>query len=79
MKGVLTRRRLGVGVAGAMDVSAMHSANRIVGNPTPTPVIEVLNGGLKAKMHQVRSGVAVTGASGRFSDVKFSDGRKDRL
>ncbi|TLU33078.1 carboxyltransferase domain-containing protein, partial [Acinetobacter baumannii] len=47
-EGRLNQSNIGVGVAGAMDLSAMHSANRIVGNPTDTPVIEVLNGGLKA-------------------------------
>ena len=48
-EGRLNQTNIGVGVAGAMDLSAMHSANRIVGNPTDTPVIEVLNGGLKPK------------------------------
>lgn len=41
-EGRFNQTKIGVGVAGAMDVSAMHSANRIVGNPTPTPVIEIL-------------------------------------
>jgi allophanate hydrolase subunit 2 len=33
MKGVFNQTNIGVG-SRAMDVSAMHSANRIVGNPT---------------------------------------------
>ena len=73
-EGRFNQTKIGVGVAGAMDVSAMHSANRIVGNPTPTPVIEVLNGGLKAKMHQ-SAVIAVTGAISNIH-VKFSDGQK---
>ena len=60
-EGRLNQTNIGVGVAGAMDLSAMHSANRIVGNPTDTPVIEVLNGGLKAKM-QHAGVIAVAGA-----------------
>jgi biotin-dependent carboxylase-like uncharacterized protein len=73
-EGRFNQTKIGVGVAGAMDVSAMHSANRIVGNPTPTPVIEVLNGGLKAKMHQ-SAVIAVTGAISNIH-VKFSDDQK---
>lgn len=73
-EGRFNQTKIGVGVAGAMDVSAMHSANRIVGNPTPTPVIEVLNGGLKAKMHQ-SAVITVTGAISNIH-VKFSNGQK---
>ena len=73
-EGRFNQTKIGVGVAGAMDVSAMHSANRIVGNSTSTPVIEVLNGGLKAKMHQ-SAVIAVTGAISNIH-VKFSDGQK---
>lgn len=72
-EGRLNQTNIGVGVAGAMDVSAMHSANRIVGNPTDTPVIEVLNGGLKAKM-QHAGVIAVAGAISNIR-VKFADGQ----
>lgn len=72
-EGRLNQTNIGVGVAGAMDLSAMHSANRIVGNPTDTPVIEVLNGGLKAKM-QHAGVIAVAGAISNIR-VKFADGQ----
>ena len=72
-EGRLNQTNIGVGVAGAMDLSAMHSANRIVGNPTDAPVIEVLNGGLKAKM-QHAGVIAVAGAISNIR-VKFTDGQ----
>ncbi|ENX12588.1 TIGR00370 family protein [Acinetobacter sp. CIP 64.2] len=72
-EGRFNQTKLGVGIAGAMDVSAMHSANRLVGNPTDTPVIEVLNGGLKAKL-QHAAVIAVTGAISNIR-VKFADGQ----
>ena len=72
-EGRLNQTNIGVGVAGAMDLSAMHSANRIVGNPTDTPVIEVLNGGIKAKM-QHAGVIAVAGAISNIR-VKFADGQ----
>ncbi|WP_043971548.1 MULTISPECIES: 5-oxoprolinase subunit B/C family protein [Acinetobacter] len=72
-EGRFNQTKLGVGIAGAMDVSAMHSANRLVGNPTDTPVIEVLNGGLKAKL-QHAAVIAVTGAISKIR-VKFADGQ----
>ena len=52
----------------------MHCANRIVGNPTDTPVIEVLNGGLKAVM-QNSAVISVAGAISNIH-VKFADGQK---
>jgi KipI family sensor histidine kinase inhibitor len=73
-EGRLHQSRLGVGSAGAMDLSAMHSANRIVGNPSHTPVIELLNGGLKAKM-QNSAVLAITGAESDIH-VKFADGQQ---
>ncbi|ENX34795.1 TIGR00370 family protein [Acinetobacter colistiniresistens] len=72
-EGRFNQTKIGVGMAGAMDVSAMHSANRLVGNPTDTPVIEVLNGGLKAKL-QHAAVIAVTGAISNIR-VKFADGQ----
>ncbi|AOA57295.1 5-oxoprolinase subunit B/C family protein [Acinetobacter larvae] len=63
----------GVSHAGAMDRFAMHSANRMVGNPPQSAVVEILNGGFKANIHHATV-IAVTGAQ---SDIKvyFSDGR----
>ena len=72
-EGRLNQSKIGVGSAGAMDLSAMHSANRIVGNPSQTAVIEVLNGGLKAKVHRATV-IAVTGAISTIR-IKFSDGQ----
>ena len=72
-EGRLNQSKMGVGSAGAMDISAMHSANRIVGNPTSTPVIEVFNGGLKAKVHSSMV-IAVTGAISNIL-IKFSNGQ----
>jgi KipI family sensor histidine kinase inhibitor len=72
-EGRLNQSKIGVGGAGAMDLSAMHSANRIVGNPTQTAVVEVLNGGLKAKVHR-STVIAVTGAISTIH-IKFSDGQ----
>lgn len=72
-EGRLHQSKIGVGSAGAMDLSAMHSANYIVGNPSQTAVIEVLNGGLKAKVHRATV-IAVTGAISTIL-IKFSDGQ----
>ncbi|MEG2921488.1 MAG: 5-oxoprolinase/urea amidolyase family protein [Acinetobacter sp.] len=73
-EGRFNQTNIGVGTAGAMDLAAMHSANRIVGNPIQSAVIEVLNGGLKAKM-QGSAVIAVTGARSKIQ-VKFADGQK---
>lgn len=73
-EGRFQQTKIGVGTAGAMDLSSLHRANRIVGNPTDTAAIEILNGGLKAKM--LRSAViAVTGAQSNIA-VQFVDGQK---
>ena len=73
-EGRFQQTNIGVGTAGAMDVASMHCANRIVGNPTDTPVIEVLNGGLKAVM-QNSAVISVAGAISNIH-VKFADGQK---
>ncbi len=73
-EGRFQQTNIGVGTAGAMDVTSMHTANRIVGNPTDSAVIEVLNGGLKAKM-QSSAVIAVAGALSNIH-VKFADGQK---
>lgn len=72
-EGRFQQSNIGVGRAGAMDLGAMHSANRIVGNPSHTATIEILNGGLKAKM-QSSAVIAVTGANSSIQ-VKFADGQ----
>lgn len=73
-QGRLKQTNIGVGAAGAMDLSSMHIANRIVGNPKDSAVIEILNGGLKAKM-QNSAVIAVTGAISTIH-VKFADGQQ---
>lgn len=73
-EGRLNQTNIGVGSAGAMDLSAMHTANRIVGNPIEVAVIEVLNGGLKAKM-QGSAVIAVTGAISNIH-IQFANGQQ---
>lgn len=73
-EGRFNQTNIGVGTAGAMDLGALHRANRIVGNPKDSAVIEILNGGLKAKM-QDSAVIAVAGAIGNIH-VKFADGQK---
>jgi KipI family sensor histidine kinase inhibitor len=71
-EGRFDQSQMGVGVAGAMDLAAMHSANRLVGNPRGTAVLEILNGGFKAKVH-CATVLAVTGANSPLK-VKYADG-----
>lgn len=49
-QGRFQQAHLGVGQAGAMDRGAMHSANRLVGNPVDSAVIELLGGGFQAQI-----------------------------
>ncbi|MEQ2027830.1 5-oxoprolinase/urea amidolyase family protein [Xenorhabdus szentirmaii] len=51
----------GVSGSGAMDKSALRSANRIVGNPTDQACLEIVQGGFKAQAHGQML-VAITGA-----------------
>jgi KipI family sensor histidine kinase inhibitor len=52
---------LGISPSGALDGAAMRAANRLVGNPAATPVLENLLGGLRLRCHG-RAVLAVTGA-----------------
>lgn len=52
---------MGVSASGALDRGALRQANRIVGNPSGTPALEVLLGGLRLRCRG-RAVVAVTGA-----------------
>lgn len=63
---------LGVGVGGALDKYAMHLANRCVGNPDNATVLEILNGGFKAKILAPMV-IAITGAQGQVH-VDYADG-----
>ncbi len=52
---------MGVSASGALDLPAMRQANRLVGNPPGTPVLENLLGGLQLRCHG-RATLAVSGA-----------------
>ncbi|BET95379.1 5-oxoprolinase subunit B/C family protein [Xenorhabdus taiwanensis] len=53
--------KLGISESGAMDKSALRSANRIVGNPSDQACLEIVQGGFKAIAYgQIL--VAITGA-----------------
>lgn len=65
---------LGVSTAGALDPPAMRQANRLVGNPVRTPVLENLLGGLMLRSHG-RVTLAVTGASVALT-LQAGDGRR---
>lgn len=52
---------LGVSASGALDRYALRTANRLVGNPPDTPVLENLLGGLRLRS-QGRTTLAVAGA-----------------
>ncbi|MBI6547238.1 5-oxoprolinase/urea amidolyase family protein [Xenorhabdus lircayensis] len=53
---------LGISESGAMDKSALRSANRIVGNSSDQTCLEIIQGGFKAIAHGQML-VAITGAS----------------
>lgn len=52
---------LGISASGALDTTAMHQANRLVGNPAATPVLENVLGQVRMRSHGATT-VAVTGA-----------------
>lgn len=52
---------LGISASGALDSVAMHQANRLVGNPARSPVLENVLGQLRMRSHGPTT-VAVTGA-----------------
>lgn len=54
---------LGVSPSGALDAAAMRAANRAVGNPTNTPVLENLMGGLHLHCQRGSLTVAIAGAA----------------
>ncbi|WP_284338032.1 5-oxoprolinase/urea amidolyase family protein [Comamonas sp. NoAH] len=57
---------LGISSSGALDVAAMHEANRVVGNPPDTSVLENVLGLLRMRSHGATT-VAVTGAQATLS------------
>lgn len=66
----------GVSGAGAMDKSALRSANRIVGNPSHSTVIETAQGGLSLRCHRPTI-VAITGAETPVSIKTVEGSRHD--
>lgn len=44
------RAGMGLSESGAMDKSALHAANRIVGNPANSPCLEIMQGGFRARV-----------------------------
>lgn len=64
-QGRFQQAHLGVGQAGAMDRSAMHSANRLVGNPIDSAVIELLGGGFQAQVEAPIT-LSISGAETRI-------------
>ncbi|HMN21770.1 MAG TPA: 5-oxoprolinase/urea amidolyase family protein [Ottowia sp.] len=65
---------LGISPSGALDQPAMRQANRLVGNPVHTPVLENLLGGLRLRCHG-RATLAVTGAAVPLT-LHGADGRQ---
>jgi len=64
---------MGLSPSGALDTAAMHAANRLVGNPIGTPVLENLLGGLQLRCQQAAL-LAVTGADLPVT-LRAADGR----
>jgi KipI family sensor histidine kinase inhibitor len=59
--GRIGQAALGISESGAMDKSALHSANRVLGNSINEPVLEITQGGFSAQINRPML-VAVTGA-----------------
>lgn len=76
-QGRFQQSNIGVGHAGAMDLSALRRANRIVGNPDNSACIELLGGGMKGIM-QSAAILTVTGAETKI-DVKYADGQRTQF
>ncbi|PHM74489.1 5-oxoprolinase/urea amidolyase family protein [Xenorhabdus kozodoii] len=60
--GRVGQAKWGISGSGAMDKSALRSANRIVGNPSDQAGLEIVQGGFKAMAHGQML-IAITGAS----------------
>lgn len=59
--GRIGQAALGISESGAMDKSALHSANRVLGNPINEVALEITQGGFKAQINRSML-IAVTGA-----------------
>lgn len=67
----------GVSASGALDRSAFHAANRIVGNPAGMPVLELTLGGFSFESN-VRTVIGLAGAPAPV-DVRDAAGRTRRF
>ncbi|WFQ79236.1 5-oxoprolinase/urea amidolyase family protein [Xenorhabdus sp. SF857] len=71
--GRVGQAKSGIAESGAMDKSALRSANRIVGNPSDHACLEIVQGGFKALAHgQIL--IAITGAACPI-EIKTSSGK----
>ena len=68
---------LGISPSGTLDQAAMRQANRLVGNPVDSAVLENLLGGLQLRCHG-RATLAVTGADAALT-LRAADGRTWRV
>ncbi|KES19305.1 Allophanate hydrolase subunit 2 [Gilliamella apicola SCGC AB-598-B02] len=59
--GRIGQAALGISESGAMDKSALHSANRVLGNPINEVALEITQGGFKTQINRSML-IAVTGA-----------------
>jgi KipI family sensor histidine kinase inhibitor len=66
--------RLGISPSGALDRGALRRANRLVGNPWGSAVIEITQGGLRARALSPQV-VAVTGAPCPV-EIRSADGQR---
>ncbi|KQT85255.1 5-oxoprolinase/urea amidolyase family protein [Aurantimonas sp. Leaf443] len=65
-RGRFGETRQGVSSSGALDLGAMRAANRLVGNPAETPVLEITGGGFALEARQ-GAVVALAGAPAALS------------
>lgn len=66
---------VGISESGAMDKSALRTANRIVGNPSDTPCLEITQGGFKARAE----GLMVVAVSGAPCKVRIKTAQGERI
>ena len=72
-RGRFGETRQGVSASGALDAGAMRASNRLVGNRTDAPVLEITGGGFRIKARE-RAIVALAGAPAPLTLID-ADGR----
>ncbi|PHM51933.1 5-oxoprolinase subunit B/C family protein [Xenorhabdus sp. KK7.4] len=73
--GRLGKSGLGISASGAMDKSALRSANRIVGNPSDKAGLEITQGGL----HAIARGQTVISVTGALCPIQIKTPQGKRL